>query len=69
MCRRHCHPTRFNGDAAVATGGDAAVMGDQHQRRPLLAVQVEHELHDFFTGGEVQAARRLISQNYERIIY
>src|SRR3990167_5490925 len=44
----------LDGDAPVTPLRDGPVMGDQHQRSTLLAVQVKHQLHDFFAGCKVQ---------------
>ena len=44
-------------------------MGNQHQGRALFAVQVKHQLHDFFAGGEVQAAGGFVGQQYGRLHY
>ena len=45
------------------------VMGHQHQRRTLLAVQGKHQSHDGLTGGKVQTSGRLIGQDQARILH
>ena len=46
--------------------GDAAVVGHQHQRRPGLAVELEHQRHHRLAGGEVEAAGRLVGEQQRR---
>jgi class 3 adenylate cyclase len=44
-----------------------AVMGHQHQRCALLAVQVKHQLHHGLAGGKIQAAGGLVGQQHGRL--
>ena len=68
-CHRKCHgewrgritargPPRWDG--AVAPRGQRGVMRDQHQRRPALAVELEHQFDDGVAGGRsrLPVARR-----------
>ena len=44
-------------------------MGDQHQRRSLLAVELEHQRHHLLAGGVVQAAGGLVGQQQRRPLH
>ena len=43
-------------------------MGDQHQGRALLAVDLEQQVDDMGAGSGIQVARRLIGQQQLRLI-
>ena len=41
-------------------------MGDEDERRPGLAIELEHQRHHCLAGGEVEAAGRLVGEQQHR---
>src|SRR5207249_3064617 len=58
---------RRDRDGARAARRNRWVVGDQHQGRTALAVEVEHQLDHRLAGGRIQAAGRLVGKQQRRL--
>src|SRR5664279_45204 len=59
-------PSRLDAQLLVAARGDGRIVRDEDERRPRLAVQLEHQLHHRLAGREIEAAGRLVGEQQRR---
>src|SRR5271170_4355392 len=63
------HAAAAEDDHAIGLAGDGAVVGDHHDRLPLLAVQAREDVENLAAGLLVQIPCRLIGQNNPRAVH
>ena len=62
------HAAVEHGDDPVSLGRDVELMRHDHEREPLLVVEVLEQSHDLLTGRAVQITGGLIRQHDARLL-